>query len=144
MHHARKTTRQEVMKIKKAYIAGAYTAKTPEEVEENVKRAEAIAWMYYLKGYAVFCPHAQTHRIHLRFNHDEIFEYEDWLQADIAWLKDCDVIVFVAGWETSNGAKDGTHYCQSIRQRNSLSCGRRNSGGDERCETVKNWQYCCL
>ena len=105
MHHARKTTRQEVMKIKKAYIAGAYTAKTPEEVEENVKRAEAIAWMYYLKGYAVFCPHAQTHRIHLRFNHDEIFEYEDWLQADIAWLKDCDVIVFVSGWGGSKGAR---------------------------------------
>ena len=105
MHHARKTTRQEVMKIKKAYIAGAYTAKTPEEVEENVKRAEAIAWMYYLKGYAVFCPHAQTHRIHLRYNNDEIFGYEDWLQADIAWLKDCDVIVFVSGWGGSKGAR---------------------------------------
>ena len=91
--------------MKKAYIAGRYTAPTLNEVEENVKRAEAIAWMYYMKGYAVFCPHAQTHRIHLRFNCDEIFEYEDWLQADIAWLKDCDVIVFVAGWETSNGAR---------------------------------------
>lgn len=91
--------------MKKAYIAGPYTADMPSEVGENVKRAEAIAWMYYMKGYAVFCPHAQTHRIHLRFNHDEIFEYEDWLQADIAWLKDCDVIVFIAGWETSNGAR---------------------------------------
>jgi hypothetical protein len=93
------------MKIKKAYIAGRYTADTPEEVEENVKRAEAVAWLYYLKGYAVFCPHAQTHRIHLRYNGDGIFEYEDWLQADIAWLKDCDVIVFIAGWEESKGAR---------------------------------------
>lgn len=91
--------------MKKAYIAGRYTAPTPEQVEENVKRAEAIAWMYYLKGFAVFCPHAQTHRIHLRYNNDEIFGYEDWLQADIAWLKDCDVIVFIAGWEESKGAR---------------------------------------
>ena len=91
--------------MKKAYIAGRYTAPTPEQVEENVKRAEAIAWMYYLKGFAVFCPHAQTHRIHLRYNNDEIFGYEDWLQADIAWLKECDVIVFVAGWEQSKGAR---------------------------------------
>lgn len=93
------------MKIKKAYIAGRYTADTPGEVEENVKRAEAVAWLYYLKGYAVFCPHAQTHRIHLRYNNDNVFEYEDWLQADIAWLKECDVIVFVAGWEQSKGAR---------------------------------------
>lgn len=91
--------------MKKAYIAGRYTAPTPEQVEENVKRAEAIAWMYYLKGYAVFCPHAQTHRIHLRYNNDNVFEYEDWLQVDIAWLKDCDVIVFIAGWEESKGAR---------------------------------------
>ena len=91
--------------MKKAYIAGRYTAPTPEQVEENVKRAETIAWMYYLKGFAVFCPHAQTHRIHLRYNNDEIFRYEDWLQAGIAWLKDCDVIVFIAGWEESKGAR---------------------------------------
>lgn len=91
--------------MKKAYIAGCYTADTPKKVEENVKRAEAIAWMYYLKGFAVFCPHTQTHRIHLRYNNDNVFEYEDWLQADIAWLKDCDVIVFIAGWEESKGAR---------------------------------------
>ena len=91
--------------MKKAYIAGRYTAPTPEQVEENVKRAETIAWLYYLKGYAVFCPHAQTHRIHLCYNEDDVFEYDDWLQTDIAWLKECDVIVFVAGWEQSKGAR---------------------------------------
>lgn len=90
--------------MRKAYIAGPYTANTPEEVEENVRRAEAAAWWYYLKGYAVYCPHAQTHRIHLTYNGNGMMDYKDWLKADMAWLNVCDVIVFMPGWENSKGA----------------------------------------
>ena len=91
--------------MRKVYIAGPYTAPTPEKVEENVKRAEAAAWLYYLIGYAVFCPHTQTHKIHLRYNYDELIGYDDWLQADIAFLKDCDLVAFLPGWEDSKGAR---------------------------------------
>ena len=91
-------------RMRKVYIAGPYTANTPEGVEENVRRAEAAAWLYYLKGYAVYCPHAQTHRIHLRYNENEEMKYKDWLKVDIIWLKESDVIVFLPGWEDSTGA----------------------------------------
>lgn len=91
-------------RMKKAYIAGPYTANTPEGVEENVRRAEAAAWLYYLKGYAVYCPHAQTHRIHLRYNENEEMKYKDWLKVDMIWLEESDVIVFLPGWEGSTGA----------------------------------------
>jgi Domain of unknown function (DUF1937). len=89
--------------MRKAYIAGPYTANTPEEVEENVRRAEAAAWWYYLKGYAVYCPHAQTHRIHLTYNGNGMMDYKDWLKADMAWLNVCDVIVFMPVGKTVKG-----------------------------------------
>ena len=91
-------------RMRKAYIAGPYTANTPEGVEENVRRAEAAAWLYYLKGYAVYCPHAQTHRIHLRYNGDGILDYDDWLKVTIAWLMECNVVAFLSGWKNSTGA----------------------------------------
>jgi hypothetical protein len=92
-------------RMKKAYIAGPYTANSSERVDENVRRAEAAAWLYYLKGYAVHCPHAQTHCMHVRYNKENVVTYDDWLKVDIVWLKECDVVVFLPGWENSKGAK---------------------------------------
>lgn len=99
------TSTKEETTIKKVYIAGAYSGESMEEVEKNVRRAEAAAWLYYLKGHAVFCPHVQTHSIHMRYNIDNIVTYTDWLTADIAWLEICDVAAFIPGWEESKGAK---------------------------------------
>ncbi len=90
--------------MEKVYIAGPYTGSTPEEVEENVRRAEAASWLYHYYGCAVHCPHSQTHRIHMRYNQNESVGYMQWLQADIAWIVACDKIVFLPGWTSSKGA----------------------------------------
>ena len=91
--------------MKKVYIAGPYTAGTREGVEENVRWAEAASWWFHQRGYAVHCPHSQSHYIHTRYNIHNMISYEQWLEADIAWINVCDMVAFLPDWGDSNGAR---------------------------------------
>jgi hypothetical protein len=84
--------------MKVAYIAGPYRSKTIRGVVENIRRAEQVAIKYWLKGYAVICPHKNTALL------DGVAADDVWLNGDLEILKRCDVIVMIEGWQWSLGA----------------------------------------
>lgn len=96
--------------MRSCYIAGPYTGQlnkfgVVDRLDEdiNIYNAAKVAFEYYLKGYAVYCPHLQTSYIDRNFNDGEL-DYEDWLAQDIYWINKCDVVVFLPGWKESRGA----------------------------------------
>lgn len=76
----------------RAYIAGPYSAPTPEAVERNVWAA-IDAW-HKLRdaGFVPFCPHL-SHYLEARRPR----RYEDWMEWDSKWLDACDIVVRIGG-----------------------------------------------
>ena len=90
--------------MKSIYIAGPYTASTPELEAQNVRNAAEVAYKYIKKRWHVFCPHTMTTYIDIEFNKDKSLTWEDWLILDIYWLAKCDAIHMLPGWRDSKGA----------------------------------------
>ncbi len=81
------------------YIAGPLT--TAGYREENVRQACQVAMEFLEKGHPVFVPHLYEvleSECLLNMSHDE------WMDAMLPWLYASDVIVFLPGWEQSEGA----------------------------------------
>jgi hypothetical protein len=81
------------------YIAGPYRGRHAWEVETNIRKAEELALALWLKGYAGVCPHANN-----RFFNGAIHD-EDVLEGCLEILRRCDGVLFVPGWEASEGAQ---------------------------------------
>lgn len=80
------------------YVAGPFRGKDSWEMEQNIRRAEALALEAWRLGCAVICPHANT-RFFQGAADDAV-----WLDGDIAMLARCDAILMTPDWERSNGA----------------------------------------
>lgn len=80
----------------KIYIAAPYSAKTPEEIIQNVNTAIDVGIMIYRHGHIPYIPHL-AHWIEQR-NQEYIFklQYEDYLKMNIEWLKICDALLYLA------------------------------------------------
>lgn len=81
-----------------AYIAGPFRAANHWEVEQNIRRAEALALDVWRLGIAVICPHTNT-----RF-FDGAAPDALWLDGDLEILRRCDLVVATPDWERSKGA----------------------------------------
>ena len=86
--------------MKVVYIAGPYRAATAWQIEQNIRRAEAVALAVARLGAMPLCPHALT-----RFYHGELTD-EFWLDGTAELLKRCDASMHVIGWEFSEGSVD--------------------------------------
>lgn len=87
----------------KVYIAGPYTADTPEQVQDNVNCAVDLANDLLDAGHIPFCPHL-THYLHQRRHR----EYEAWCCYDLVWLISCDALLRMPG--PSPGADRETRF----------------------------------
>ncbi len=76
------------MQEKLVYIAGPYSNGGSTR-EENVALARKVAREYWCKGYAVICPHLNTH------DFDDEISYEDILAGDLEIVRRCDIIVML-------------------------------------------------
>jgi len=85
--------------MKVAYIVGPYRAKTVEGIARNIQAAEAVAKKYWLKGYAVICPHKNTAFF------DGLTNDRIWLEGDTEILTRCDTVIAMKGFEKSMGSK---------------------------------------
>jgi len=94
--------------IKIVYVAGPYRAKSGahdasvyNEIEENIRRAEAAAIRLWAAGFGVLCPHLNT-------NHFEVkcpdIPTEAYLVTDLRLLAICDIIYMLPGWQDSKGS----------------------------------------
>lgn len=84
--------------MKVVYVAGRFTAATPWETEQNVRRAEAVGLEVAQLGAAPMIPHSNT-----RFFVGTV-NPEFWYAATLALLLKSDAVVMVPGWEASKGA----------------------------------------
>jgi len=84
------------------YVAGPYTAPTPQEKRANIRRAREAAAEIYRRGHVPFCPHSMT----AGFEHDfPDIDADVYLDTDLVWLRLCHGILMLPGWEQSNGAQ---------------------------------------
>ena len=79
------------------YIAGAYTAPDAWGVEQNVRRAESLAYEVAKLGAMPVCPHTN-----LRYMCYEIATF--MYPATLELMRRCDAVLMVEGWEQSTGA----------------------------------------
>lgn len=100
------------------FIAGPFRAKTPWGIEQNVRKAEALALKAWQAGFAVICPHTNT-----RFFQGAAPD-GTWLRGYRQILRWCDAVLVVPGWALSSGAlrevaaarSQGIPVCRSIRE----------------------------
>jgi len=91
-----------------AYIAGPYRAETVYGILRNIRHAERYALKYWLKGYAVICPHKNTALF------DGAADDRVWLDGDLEILARCDTIIMIEGWEHSSGARAELKRAQEL------------------------------
>ena len=91
--------------MKSVYIAGPYTAPTRELEDANIDQAAAKAAEYMREGWMVFCPHTMSAYLDRNFNEDKALAWSEWLKNDLHWLRFCDAIHLLPGWEDSAGAR---------------------------------------
>ena len=95
--------------MKIVYIAGAYTGNNFEEIDANIKKAEAFAVALANRGIGFFCPHLNT----AHFETKSTATYEFYLEMNLAILDRCDGMLLMPGWETSRGAMGEYLHVQS-------------------------------
>lgn len=81
------------------YIAGPFRATNSWDMEQNIRRAEALALEAWRLGFAVLCPHTNT-RFFQGAAEDSI-----WLDGDLELLRRCDYLLTTTDWERSSGAR---------------------------------------
>jgi hypothetical protein len=99
--------RSPVERVPVVYIAGPFRAKTPWLIEQNVRRAEAVALEVWKLGAAALCPHANTRHFQNSAK-DEI-----WMRGTMELLRRCDAIVLLKEWKTSEGSRAEVDYAFS-------------------------------
>lgn len=81
------------------YIAGPYRGSNAWEVENNIRRAEALALEVWKLGAAALCPHTNT-RFFQGAADDSV-----WLNGDLELLRRCDALLLTPDWKQSSGAR---------------------------------------
>ena len=81
------------------YVAGPFRGPHSWAIENNIRRAEELAWKVWEQGFTAISPHCNTRY----FQHslpDHI-----WLDGDLEILKRCDVLLLTPDWERSEGTR---------------------------------------
>ena len=94
------------------YIAGPFSAKTRDGVEENIAKAVQLGINVAKFGAFPIIPHANT--AHPEF--ENIQPYEFWIEGTMKLLKQSDALITVTGWKNSKGAKAEVDWCIDNRK----------------------------
>ena len=85
--------------MKVIYICGPYSHESAWQREQNIRRAEDVAYQVAQLGCSPLCPHTNMGR---SFWGTQTPEF--WYQATMELMKRCDAIMTVKGWQSSRGA----------------------------------------
>lgn len=92
------------------YIAGPYRGKTYNEIEANIRQAEAAAIVLWDAGFGAFCPHLNT----AHFEVKSTALPEAYLQLDLRMLEACTDILMLPGWRDSEGSRRELHRAREL------------------------------
>ena len=82
------------------YVAGPYRANNAWDVEQNIRRAESLAFTLALAGAYPITPHANTRGYFECAQSDPLF----WLGGTLELMRRCDAIALLDTWGNSSGA----------------------------------------
>jgi hypothetical protein len=91
-------------KVKRIYVAGAYSADNVLDVLKNIGRGERLAAEVFRAGFAPFCP--WNDKDFIIQQPDFKYTVQMFYQYSIAWLKVSDGLILVPGWEYSWGTAE--------------------------------------
>lgn len=94
----------------KIYVAGPYTAATPEKRDQNIATARAAGIKLAQMGFAPLIPHCNTalwDELNTGLSHDQ------YLEIDLSWLAHADAIYFLCKWVTSAGCRTEHDYAMA-------------------------------
>lgn len=91
--------------MKIIYVAGPYRAKSPWEVELNIRKAEEYGLEVGKLGAVPLIPHTMY-----RFYQGQLTD-DFWLQGTMLLLRRSDAALFIPGWEGSRGSLDEHADC---------------------------------
>ena len=91
------------------YVAGPYSAPTPEEIEYHVRQASIWARTIWKLGGVAICPHLNTQGFEAEGSMNPesdawLEDFEMFLTGDFELISRCDAVVFIDGWRQSKGA----------------------------------------
>jgi hypothetical protein len=92
--------------MKLVYVAGPFRGPNAWAIENNIRRAEALALRVWEAGAVAICPHANTRF----FQH--VGPDERWLNGDLVILGRCDAVIFTHDWKRSKGALAEYEYAR--------------------------------
>jgi len=90
------------------YVAGPFRGPNAWAIEQNIRRAEALALGVWIAGAAAICPHCNT-----RF-YQGVLDDDVWIKGDLAILRRCDAILMAPNWEQSEGAQSEYALAQDL------------------------------
>ena len=90
--------------MKLLYIAAPYRANTTIKIQHNIYQASLMAQYYWLKGFAVICPHLNT------TNFDGLTQDHVFLKGAMTMLSKCSDIALHPNWLASTGCGDEYEY----------------------------------
>jgi len=89
--------------MKKVYVAGAYSANNVLDVLHNIRKGIQLSATVFKAGYAPFSPWLDYHFV-LEDDNREL-TVSHFYDYSMEFLKVCDAVLLVPGWEDSNGTK---------------------------------------
>ena len=111
-------------KGQRIYICGPLSSDNEREQWANVAIAKRVSIELMEKGHYPFCPHLAVH-----YNSDRT--YEQWLEYDLVWLKQCEAIFFIgespgANKELANAKELGLQVFHELKEVPDLKGAKNN------------------
>lgn len=86
--------------MKVVYVAGKYSGKTRQEIENNIYVAELCAITLANMGIAFICPHLNSQG----FEYKSSADYEFYMQMYLSIIPKCDAVIMLPNYRESKGA----------------------------------------
>lgn len=98
------------------YLATPYSHADPDIRKRRYIQAAQAAAVFYKHDIHVFCPIAHSHPIAV--HGDCPYEWPQWIEADLKFLKVCDwlAVVQLPGWERSGGVNREIHEARILHK----------------------------
>ena len=87
--------------VESIYVSGPYSSDSETMRLENIRLADETGREIARRGFIPFVPHLMPGA----WDSDEVLTWDDCMAIDLYFLRKCDAILLLPGWQASKGAK---------------------------------------